>query len=189
MDFFTYLYAQMDKILMPFYRFTDNPLLGYFTGTFILSLTCVIIGEYSISLAFRLNKKNIVHDNNEINRFQNLSIKALKAGNKAAYKASNSIANDAFGRSFFSQIALSASSLWPIFIALGWMQYRFAGVKFNLPFSIPGTGNTVGYLATFLLCYISTRILFGKIKNMVNKYKYNPNDLLTASNQAKKQKF
>lgn len=155
----------MDKVLMPFYRFPDNPLLGYFIGTFILSLACVIIGECSISLAFRLNKKNIVRDNNEIARFQDLSIKALRAGNKAAYKASNSIANDVFGRSFFSQIALSASYLWPIFIALGWMQYRFFGVKFNLSLSIPVIGNTVGYLATFLLCYVFVRILLGKVKS------------------------
>jgi hypothetical protein len=161
----------MDKILVPFYRFPDNHLLGYYFGTFVLCFVCVIIGEYSISLAFRFNKENIKRDNEEIFRFQNISIMALKAGNKVMYKASNNIASDAFGKVFFSQIGLSASSLWPIFIALGWMQYRFAGVEFHLPFTIPGEGNTVGYLATFLLCYISARILFGKIKNKLPYFK------------------
>ncbi len=168
MDFFTYLYMQIDKILMPFYRFPDDPLLGYYLGTFLLSLACVIIGEYSISLAFRFNKENITRDDDEIGHFQSLSIKALKAGDKSAYKACNSIANDAFGKTFFTQIALSASSLWPIFIVLGWMQYRFAGVEFSLPFSMPWAGNTIGYLATFLLCYISTRIFFRKIKYIIS---------------------
>lgn len=149
---------------MPFYRFPDNPLLGYYLGTFALSLACMIIGEYSISLAFRFNKEKIARDNKEMNHYQDFSIKALKAGNKDAYKACNSIANDAYGKTFFTQIALSASSLWPIFIALGWMQYRFVEVEFNLPFSIPGIGSTVGYFATFIICYISARLLFGKIK-------------------------
>lgn len=162
---FTYLYMEIDKVLMPFYRLPDNPLLGYYTGTFALSLACVITGEYSIKLAFRLNKEKIVRNNAEMDIYQDLSIKALKAGDKAAYKACNSIANDAYGKAFFSQIALSASALWPVFIALGWMQYRFAGVEFNLPFPIPGIGGTVGYAATFLSCYIITRILSGKIKN------------------------
>ncbi len=164
MDFITVLYAQMDKILLHFYRFPDNPLAGYYLGTFMLALACVITGEYSISLAFRFNKEKIARDNYETGHFQDLSIEALKAGDKAAYRACNSIANDACGNAFFSQIALSASSLWPVFIALGWMQYRFGGVSFSLPFSIPWAGNTVGYAATFILCYIFARILFRKVK-------------------------
>lgn len=164
MDFIIYIYGIMDNILMPFYRFPDNPLLGYYIGTLALSFAGVITGEYSISLAFGFNKERIIRDNDEMARFQYLSIEALKAGDKSAYKACNSIANDAYGRTFFSQIALSAASLWPIFIALGWMQYRFGEVEFNLPFSMPLIGNTIGYSATFLLCYVSARILFGKIK-------------------------
>ena len=165
MDIIIYLYSIIDSTLMYFYRLPGNPLLGYYLGTFILSLACVIIGEYSISIAFKVNKDKITRDNKDINHFQDLSIKALKAGDKKAYKACNSIANDAFGKSFFSQITLSASSLWPLFIALGWMQYRFSGVEFSLPFSVFGTTYTVGYFLRFVLCYITTRIVFGKLKN------------------------
>ncbi len=150
---------------MYFYRLPSNPLLGYYLGTFILSLACVIIGEYSISIAFKVNKDKITRDNNDINHFQDLSIEALKAGDKKAYKACNSIANDAFGKSFFSQITLSASSLWPLFIALGWMQYRFSEVEFTLPLSVLGTNYTAGYFLTFIICYITTRIMFGKMKS------------------------
>jgi hypothetical protein len=164
MELITYLYTLTDNILMLFFRFPNDPLAGYCLGIFVLSLACVIVGEYSISMAFRFNKEKITRDNRDINRFQDLSIKALKAGNKPAYKACNSIANEAFGKSFFSQITLSASSLWPVFIALGWMQYRFSEVEFTLPFSVFGTTYTAGYFLTFVVCYITTRIVFGKMR-------------------------
>ncbi len=154
---------------MSFFRFPNDPLTGYYLGIFVLSLTCVIIGEYSISIAFKVNKDKITRDNNDINHFQDLSIEALKAGDKKAYKACNSIANDAFGKSFFSQITLSASSLWPLFIALGWMQYRFTEVEFSLPFPIFGTTFSAGYFLTFVFCYITTRILFGKFRKQFHK--------------------
>ena len=157
---------------MPFFRFPSEPLTGYYLGTIALCLACVVIGEYSISIAFRLNKDKITRDNRDINHFQDLSIEALKAGNKSAYKACNSIANDAFGQSFFSQITLSASSLWPLFIGLGWMQYHFSGVEFTLPFSVFGVQYTFGYFLTFILCYIVTRIMFGRIKKYLSARSY-----------------
>lgn len=168
MDIITNFQHIIDSFLIYFYRLSDNPMLGYYLGTFILSLICVLIGELSIAIAFRVNKKQINLENHEIEHYQNLSIEALKYGDKTAYKACNGIANKAYGKSFFSRIALSASSLWPIFIALGWMQYRFSGVEFGIPL----TEFTVGYLPTFLLAYVLTRILFGKLKrNFLNLIK------------------
>ena len=164
MELLIYLYGPIDAVLMPFYRFPDNPVLGYFLGTLILSFASIIIGEYSISLAFRINRDMIKRDNHQIDHFQNLSLEALKAGDKAAFKACNGIANEAFGKSFFTQITLSAASLWPVFIALGWMQYRFSGVSFQLSFPIPLFGNTLGYVGTFLFCYILMRITMKKIR-------------------------
>ena len=52
-------------------------------------------------------------------------MEALKAGNRPAYEAANKLANEAFGKSFFMQLTLSATFFWPVFFALGWMQYRF----------------------------------------------------------------
>ena len=84
----------------------------------------------------------------------------MVAQNKRAYTASNKLANDAFGRSFFMQIALSAAFLWPIPFALGWMQYRFSDVEFRLP----GTEVSVGYIAVFILLYIAAYLLFRRVK-------------------------
>jgi uncharacterized membrane protein (DUF106 family) len=162
MDLLIFLYTQIDEILMPFYRFPDKPLLGFYLGTFVLSLICVIIGESSISMAFRSNKERIACNNEEMSRCQSLSIKALKSGDKGAFKAINSIANDAYGKSFFLQIALSAAALWPVFISLGWMQYRFPEVEFRLPFF--SNSYTFGYGAAFLVCYIAARVLSSKIR-------------------------
>lgn len=159
MEVLIILYSLIDKVLMPFYRFPDNSLTGYYLGTFTLAFVSMMIGEWSIAFAYRLNKRMIRKDNSRINHFQNLSFEALKAGDKAAFKACNGIANEAYGKSFFTQITLSAASLWPLFIALGWMQYRFGNVEFHLPFSIPLIGGTVGYFATFLLCYIAARVI------------------------------
>jgi hypothetical protein len=153
----------MDSILMPFFRFPDSPLFGYFLGTLMLSFACIAIGKYSISCAFRFNREKIDHENHEIEHYQNLSVEALKTGDKAAYKACNSIANDAYGKNFFSQIALSAASLWPVFFALGWMQYRFSLIEFRLPF--PASGFSFGYGTAFIVCYIAARLIIAKIRN------------------------
>lgn len=165
METFYYFYSAIDPVFMHFYRIPDNPLLGYFLGTSVLSLACIVIGKCSITIAFMLHKKRIEYYSHEIRHYQKLSIEALKIGDKTTFKACNRIANDAYGNNFFAQVALSAASLWPVFIALGWMQYRFADVKFILPLSLPGGGNTIGYVAFFLICYISIRILLGQIKD------------------------
>ena len=173
MEIILHLYTVIDAALMCFYRLPDNPLLVYFLGTFVLSVVCIAVGKISISLAFRLNGKQIEYDNHAIEHYQNLSIEALKTGDKTSYKACNIIANNAFGKSFFSKIGLAASSLWPVFTALGWMQYRFSEVEFYLPLSLNGSGITFGYLITFILCYISARILFGKINYKFQYFRKN----------------
>lgn len=165
MELLTNLYILVDSVLMPFYRFPDNPLIGYYLGTLLLSFASIVIGDYSIALAFRINRNIIKSDNNRLIHYQSLSLDALKAGDKASFKACNSMANEAYGKSFFNQITLSAASLWPAFIALGWMQYRFSDVQFHLPFSIPLFGETFGFFMTFIFCYIIMRIAINKIRS------------------------
>ncbi len=163
MDIFTALYNYIDTIFMPFYRLPDTSLYGFILGTSVLAIATVVIGEISISLAFRVNKKKISCDSDEINHFQDLSFKALRAGDKASFKACNGIANEAYGKSFFSQIALSASSLWPVFISLGWMQYRFGDITFEVPYV------AFGYTASFIAFYIAARIMLGRIKKILRR--------------------
>lgn len=167
MEFIIYLYTLSDSFLMFFFRLPGHPLVGYWFGTSVLALASWIIGEYSIAFAFRMNKTMIKDENLRIDRFQKLSFAALRAGDKSAFKACNSIANEAYGKNFFTQITLSAASLWPLFIALGWMQHRFSDIEF----AIPLTNWTLGYLSTFLICYITVRLLSGKIRHAIRQSK------------------
>jgi hypothetical protein len=87
-------------------------------------------------------------------------MEALKSGDRPAYEAANKLANEAFGKSFYSQVALSATFVWPIFFALGWMQYRFLEVTFPLPF----ISFSLGYIGVFLLLYIAAYFAFKPVK-------------------------
>ncbi|MBL7179632.1 MAG: hypothetical protein ABIK98_01790 [Pseudomonadota bacterium] len=161
----------IDGFLIYFYRIVEEPIIGYFIGTGVLSLLCVIIGEFTISVAFRFNKAYIDQDSREMVRMQNLSVRALLAKDKKSYKAFNREANEAFGKVFFKQIALASASLWPIPFALGWMQTRFFDIEFLLPCRFPVVGETTGYAFTFIPMYILVRLLFGKIKPKLPYFK------------------
>ena len=87
-------------------------------------------------------------------------MEALKVGNRPAYEAANKLANDAFSKSFFMQITLSATFFWPAFFALGWMQYRFL----YLEFPVPGLGFSLGFIGVFIIIYILAYVIFKQIK-------------------------
>jgi len=162
MDPFVHIYSLMDRLFMPVFRLPDSPLPGYYLGTFVLSVLCLVVGKYSVSFAFRFNRDAIVQNRNEMSRYEDISIMALRAGNSHAFRACNRISNDAYANIFFSQAALSAAALWPAFLALGWMQYRFAGVNFTLLVPVPGANYIFGYVTTFVLCYVIAQRLLEK---------------------------
>ena len=154
------VYTLIDSCLIFFYRITGYALLDFLIGTFVLAFISLIVGELTISWAFLLSRKYIDKITSEVTRYQNLSEQALAAGDKTAYVASNKLANDAFGRSFFMQIALSAAFLWPIFFALDWMGRRFAEIEFRILF----TDYSVGYICVFITLYAAAYMMFKKIK-------------------------
>ena len=172
METWTTLYLWTDRFLISFYRLVDNPILGYYLGTAVLCLLCVVIGQITLATTFLWNRRHIDRDNQEMVHMHNLSVKALILKDKKAYKLCNKQANDAFGKVFFSQIAMSISSLWPVPFALAWMQTRFSEVAFELPVRLPLLGETVGYLFTALPIYILMYILFGKIKSKLPFFSY-----------------
>jgi hypothetical protein len=158
------IFLKIDSMLIAIFRLSDIAILGYYLGSAILSFLCVILGQATIAVAFLWNRRFIEEDNRSMVAMHNSSLKALAVKDKSSYKKCNKAANDAFGKVFFSQIALAASSLWPLPFAVGWMQSRFFGVSFPLPFALPYIGSDVGYLFTFLPMYILVFILFGNIK-------------------------
>jgi hypothetical protein len=151
----------LDPFLFFFYRLTGEPLQDYFLGTFVLALLTVVIGEFTISVVFRVNRAHLDKLDKRLSDLNDLSRKALEVGDEKSYKACNKEANEAFGQTFFNKFGLSAASLWPCFFALAWMQPHFSAVDIPLPF----IGLEVGYFTTYLLAYIAARIFFGKIRH------------------------
>ena len=98
MEFIIYLYTLSDSFLMFFFRLPAHPIAGYWLGISVLAFASWAIGEYSIALAFRMNRSMIKKDTQKIEHFQELSFAALRAGDKSAFRACNSIANEAYGQ-------------------------------------------------------------------------------------------
>jgi hypothetical protein len=150
----------IDAVLITLYRLTGIGLPDFLIGTFILAFIAVVIGELTISVLFLINREHIEKITEEVIHYRNLSMDALAAGNKAAYKGANGLANDAFGKSFFLQIALSAGFVWPAVFAVIWMGYRFSEVRFEVLF----TNYTVSYICPFVAMFVAAYLVFKKIK-------------------------
>jgi len=162
----------LDKVLIVLFKITGNPVIDYFLGIFLLAFLTVIVGEFTISFAFRMNQKHIDKLNEDLIEKNNDAIAAAKQGDKKAWKALNRRANDAFGKSFFAQIGLGLASLWPIFFSLAFLQQRFGQIELPLP--LDGFGfreGTVNYVFIFLLEYILARILFKQFKYKLPYFK------------------
>lgn len=169
------LFESIDSVLICLYRITGSPLLDYYLGTFLLAFISVVVGELTISVVFRINKAHLDRLNAKVQKMNRLSLEALSLGDKENYKACNKEGNDAFGQLFFNKFGLAAASLWPIFFALAWMQYRFAEIGLPLPW----IGWEINYFFFFLLCYILARIFFARIKGKLPYFKGIHQTLLT----------
>ena len=57
--FLHYIYLISDSFLIFFYRLTGIPILNFLIGTFCLAFICVIVGELSISLGLKFNRRYV----------------------------------------------------------------------------------------------------------------------------------
>jgi hypothetical protein len=154
------LWMLVDPYIIWFYRLTGYAFADFLVGTFVLAWIALLVGEFTISVVFLIARKRIDASTDEARHYQDLSAEALSAGDKVAYRAANKLANDAFGRSFFMQIALSAAFLWPIFLALAWMGKRFS----ELEFPLVSSDYSIGYAGVFIVLYAAAYLIFKKIK-------------------------
>jgi hypothetical protein len=154
-----HLWVWADLILISPYRWSGNPVAGFFLGTLILSLWCVLVGKVSGGVVSMMNRSHMESLERETVTMHNLSLKAILFKDKASYTACNKEANEAFGRYFFAQLAAGAATLWPVPFALAWMETRFSEVTFPLPYPLSLITPAVGLLAIFLLWYVLLRML------------------------------
>ncbi len=151
-------YQVLDPYLIWFFRLTGRAGLDFVIGNFVLAIICLVLGEATLYVVFQFSRKRLAEKIEEADKYQNLSIEALKAGNREAYEAANKLANEAFGRSFMHQLALGGAFLWPVFFALAWLQYRFL----ELEFPIPGTDWSLGFIGVFIFTYATGYLLLKK---------------------------
>jgi hypothetical protein len=178
------LWMLVDPYIIWFYRLTGYAFADFLLGTFVLAWIALLVGEFTISAVFLAAKQRIDASTDESRRYQDLSAEALSAGNKEAYSAANKLANDAFGRSFFMQIALSAAFLWPVFVALAWMNLRFAELEFPLLF----TDYALGCIGVFIVLYAAAYFIFKKIKYKLPYFRWIKTILDSYQSRAKETK-
>lgn len=163
-DALNQFYFSIDGFLILFYRFSGIPIVDYMIGTFCLSMIAVVLGELTVSIALKFNKKYIGQLSERMNRKEAMAIDAYEKGDMAGYKALNKQATDAWGKKFFTMMGHSAAILWPIPFALGWMQTRFMDVAFEISFPFSLVMDSVGYTFSFFPIYILTRIIFAHMR-------------------------
>lgn len=157
------LWIWADPILISPYRWLENPVAGFFLGTLVLSLWCVLVGKVSGLVVWMINRSHMGSLERKTVKMHNLSLKAILSRDKASYAACNKEANEAFGRYFFAQLAAGAATLWPVPFALAWMETRFSEVTFPLSYPLSLITPAVGFLAIFLLWYVLLRILLKQL--------------------------
>ena len=145
-------YLFFDPYLIWFYRLTGSPVANFLLGTFVVAVLALLVGKITSFLASLLVRPHFEGVADEARKYHDLSMEALKAGDRPSYEAANQLANDSFSKSFFMQLALSATFFWPIFLVLGWMQCRFLEIEFP----IPGTKWSLGFIGAFIIIYAFT---------------------------------
>ena len=153
MDPIQWFVQAVDPVLIAPYRWVEDPAWGWWLGSLVLALWSTVLGELTLGVVYRLNGKQVRQVAGEMVSRHNLSLQALQAGDKQAYRALNKQANEAFGKSFFAGAALFSVSVWPVPFALAWLATRFDGVDVPI---FPG--HAVRYNAVFLGFYILLRL-------------------------------
>ena len=165
MDIVTRFLHTIDPVLIAPYRWFDNPMLGWWVGTFCLAFWATLLGELTLAVAYRVNRAHVQKTHDKTVYYHEQSLKAKIAGDETSYKGINKLANEAYGKSFFLFMAMGMASLWPAFFSAAWLDLRFADFSFVLPRWAGGV--TLTFLAPFVLLYIANRIIFAKIRRFI----------------------
>ena len=155
----------IDPFLIAPYRFFEDPVIGWWSGTFVLAFWSVLIGELTLAGVHRINRKPVAEYSDQTRYYHEQSMKAKQAGDEKAYKGINKLATEAYGKTFFLFIAMGMASLWPAFFAAAWLNLRFGKIVFTLPQWAGGF--ELSYIAPFVVVYILVRMIFSKIKSRI----------------------
>jgi hypothetical protein len=158
----TQLFAALDAWLIAPFRWFETPEAGFFVGIMALALQSVALGHVCMAVMGRMQRAIVFKHQSEADRRSELAMQALHAQDKTAYLAQNRLAKDAYGHAMALGVGRITASLCPAVGALAWLDLRFRAVPLDLPFAIPGLGQTVLYPFYFIPLYILTRYLWGR---------------------------
>ena len=159
------LLLQIDGVLIAPYRWVPDPVAGWFFGTLVLAAWAVLLGELSLALAHRGNRGRITELLERTRYYHEQSLKARGAGERRSYRGINRLANEAYGKSFFLLLAMGMGSLWPVFLAMAWLDRRFGDLYFQFP---DWTGGLeAGFVVPFLGLYLLSRAAFSRLRPLV----------------------
>ena len=160
MELFDALYRAVDPALIFFFRLPGSPVAGFLCGAAVLCLFCVLLGEALAAPIWLFNRRHYRAQRRELARRHEMSVAAARAGDREGYKALNREASEALGKYGMGQVGLFCVSLWPVPFALGWMEFRFGVVGFELPW----LGSGAGVAFVFIPMYAAVRWVFGRLR-------------------------
>lgn len=167
MDPVTWIATTIDPFLIAPYRWFSNPMIGWWVGTALIALWAVLLGELTLAVVYRVNRQEVTKTSDRTLYYHRQALQAKRCGDESAYRGINTLANDAFGKSFFLLIAMSMASLWPAFFAAAWLNARFGQIGFALP---PWAGGIeLSFLAPFVVLYVGMRWLMSRLKPFLGR--------------------
>jgi hypothetical protein len=152
-----------EALAMAPFRWVEDPVKAFWLGSAVIAAVCVLVGQATSWVAWRLNGKHLGEHIQEARGYGKTSLRMLAAGQESHYPGVNRLANEAFGRAFFLSMAMNAAALWPVFLAAGWIAARFDGVRVPLGSS----GFSLNPVAPLAVTYIGMRIAFARFARAV----------------------
>ena len=156
-----YLPAWLDAFLLAPFTWLTSPLPSFWLGTALLAAYATLLGELVAGLLFMTHKSYYLELQDKMIHMHNVSVDALHQSDKKSYLAANKLAQESFGKTFFSEATVGMASIVPVPFALAWLDLRFSGIPL---LTVPVINHELGYPFVFLLLYISMRILFARWK-------------------------
>jgi len=137
-----------DAMLIAPYHLVEHPEAAFYFGTIFLAVASAALGLGCKALVARSQRAKRERADGETARRSELSAQAAQAGDKAAYMAQNTLAQEAYGDSMALAAGRGAALLWPGMLTLAWLYWRFEGVP--MPYLWDWTGPATVFLPPYI---------------------------------------
>ena len=156
-DCLTALILGFDALCSAPFRLLDDPVLGFGCGMGVLALASALVGRGGAAALARVQRVRRQTRERELKHHQDLSLAALKAGDRRAYLAANRLASETYGHVLALAAGRGAALVWPACAVLAWASWRFSGVP------LPLVGESAGPAVFFVPLYLGANWLLGRL--------------------------